>query len=137
MTVNRVIKYSILCAMILVLFIFSCCKNNNYRVMEEYCYKINSIIKDIDFQTAKIKEGEIVLYGNNNVYIQQIPFNEYKKDKKIMTVRKDGDRVYFAINGTVDDEQGIVFINDDSNAVLDGVKSIERIGGNSYLYSTN
>lgn len=105
--------------------------------MEEYCYKINFIIKDVDFHTAKIEERKIVLYDDKNVQIQQITFEEYESDKRIAVVRKDGARVYFTISGTVDDEQGIVFINDDSNAVLDGIKSMERIGGNSYRYSTS
>lgn len=59
-----------------------------------------------------------------------------KITKKITTFSKDGSTVWFIISGSVDDEQGIIFINDDSNSVLDGIKSIERIGGNSYYYST-
>ncbi len=134
---NRLIKYSVLCFVMSGLFIFSGCQNNNYSVMEEYCYKINSVIKDVDFHTAKIKESKIVLYDNKNVEIRQIAFEEYEINKRITVIRKDGARVYFTISGTVDDEQGIVFINDSSNAVLDGIKSMERIGGNSYRYSTS
>lgn len=137
MSMNRLIKYSILCFVMSGLFIFSGCQNNNYSVMEEYCYKINSVIKDVDFHTAKIKGSKIVLYDNKNVEIRQITFEEYEIDKKITVIRKDGAKVYFAISGTVDDEQGIVFINDSSNAVLDGIKSMERLGGNSYRYSTS
>ena len=134
---NRLIKYSILFFVMSVLLIFSGCQNYDYSAMEEYCYKINSVIKDIDFHTAEIKEGKIVLYDQKNAEIQQITFKDYENDKRIISVRKDGDIVYFIISGAVDDEQGIVFINDDSNSMLDGIKRLERIGGNSYRYSTS
>ena len=133
---NRLIKCIILCFIIPGLFIFSACRSDNYSELEEYCCKVNSIIKNIDFDEAKIEEEKIVLYSDKNVRIQEIPFEDYE-NKRIVAVRKEGDAVYFTISGSVDDEQGLVFINDDSNAILDGIKSIERIGGNSYWYSTS
>ncbi len=37
----------------------------------------------------------------------------------------------------VDDEKGIMFVNDDSDGILDGIHSLMRMGGNAYSYSTN
>lgn len=133
---NKLIKYSGLFFVVSGLFVFSACNANNYKQMEEYCYMINSMVKDIDFHTATITEGEVILYDDKYVEIKEMSFEGYENDKKIIGVRKEGAVVYFIINGSVDDEQGIIFINDDSNSLLDGIKSIERIGGNSYHYST-
>lgn len=44
--------------------------------------------------------------------------------------------IYYVLSGSVDDADGIMFINGAENGVLGGVKKVERIGGNYYRYST-
>lgn len=53
----------------------------------------------------------------------------------LVTIRKEFGNLYFVTAGSVDDEYGVVFINDSAND-LDGIMSLERIGGNAFLYST-
>ena len=104
---------------------------------EEYCYKINTLIKNEDFDTAKIENNKILLFDQNGKEKKELAFNDYDSNIQILSVRKDGAIIYFIMSGSVDDEQGIIFINDDSNKMFDGIKTLKRIGGNSYYYSTN
>ena len=129
-------KYFVLLIVFVMLFTASC-KLYNDKAREDYFYKINSLIKDLDFFTAKASENKIKLFGKNQELITEIPFEDYNDNIKFSYARKDESVIYFVISAAVDDEQGIMFINDDSNGVLDGIKSVERIGGNSYQYSTN
>ena len=129
--------YFILILVILGAFIliyYGCSSNKN---TEEYLYKINSIIKDVDFYTAKADDNKIILYNTEQKIIKEIPFKDYNGNIKFLYARKEESAIYFVISGSVDDEQGIMFVNDGSDIFLDGIKSINRIGGNSYQYSTN
>ena len=103
---------------------------------EEYCYKINRLICNETFDIAEVQDSKIVLYSFDGAQLKEIPFLEFDKTVKIVYVRKEGMITYFVLDGAVDDENGIMFINDESNQILDGVKSITRIGGNSYRYDT-
>ena len=109
---------------------------NTSEKQEEYCYIINRLICDEEFDIAKIQDSAIVLYTFDGVQLKEIPFKEFDKSVKIVYVRKEGVITYFVFGGAVDDENGIMFINDESNRILDGVKSVTRIGGNSYRYDT-
>ena len=109
---------------------------NTSEKQEEYCYIINRLICDEEFDIAKIQDSAIVLYTFDGVQLKEIPFKEFDKSVKIVYVRKEGVITYFVFSGAVDDENGIMFINDESNRILDGVKSVTRIGGNSYRYDT-
>ena len=101
-----------------------------------YFYEINSLIKDEVFFTANVEEGKIMLYDEEQIMIGEIEFVGYQSGTDLLCIRKDGPVVFFVTGGAVDDETGILFINDDSNNLLDGLKTIERIGGNSYIYDT-
>ena len=128
------------CLILLIVFVMlftTSCKLYNDSKREDYFYKINSLIKDMDFFIAKASENKIELFDNNHELITEIPFEDYDDNIKFIYARKDDSVICFVISAAVDDEQGIMFINDHSNGVLDGIKSIERIGGNSYHYSTN
>lgn len=130
-------KWILIC--ILILGITSCffaCKNTN-STYEEYFYKINALIKNENFNTADIKENYIILYDSKDDLIKEIPFEYYNNDIELVNVYKNDEIIYFVTGGSVDDEKGILFINDDSNKMFDGIKSLHRIGGNSYSYSTN
>ena len=134
---NKIIKCCIFTLIISLLFTISACETKDYKEIEEVCYKINSIVKDKEFFIAKIKERRIVLYDNKYAQMSELPLEHYNKGvDKIISIRKDGANVYFIIGGSVDDENGIVFINNELNAVLDGINSIKRIGGNSYWYGS-
>ena len=131
---KSLIKYLVL--IVIVLTGLSSCNIHNYENIEAYCYKINSVIKDMDFEVAKVSKNKISLYDDQKALINEMIFDSYEDNIKVVRIRKEANKVYFITAGSVDDERGVVFINDDSNAVLDGIKSIERIGGNSYYYST-
>lgn len=120
----------------IILLCLSACSGNGTAANEEYFYKINSLVRDIDFHTANVKDEKIILYDEEKEIVDEIPFDEYDAGINLTYIRKDDPVVYFVTGGDADDEQGIIFINDDTNGILDGVKSLKRIGGNSYEYST-
>ena len=126
---------------LIAVFVFAACLcfvyfANASDKQEEYCYEINKLICNETFDTAKVQDSKIVLYSFDGVRLKEIPLEAFDKSVKIAYVRKEGTITYFVLGGAVDDEMGIMFINDESNQLLDGVKSITRIGGNSYRYDT-
>jgi len=114
------------------------CANSNAD-LEEYCYKVNERIKDTEFFTAKISGDKVILYADDGEETGKIDISDADGSigKKIKYIRKENNNVYFITSRVVDDETGIMFINDNSNKALDGIKKAERIGGNSYSYSSN
>lgn len=129
-------KRSILiCLCIAAVLCLAAC-NGNVEDSEEYFHKINKLIKDEDFCTAKVKDGKIELYDSQQNPIRELPFDQYDKSITLLYARKEGALIFFVTSAAVDDEQGILFINDDSNNMLDGIHSIKRIGRNSYEYDT-
>lgn len=129
--------YFVLILVTLGVFILVSCGYSSNKNTEDYLYKINSIIKDMDFYTAKADDDKIILYNTEQEIIKEIPFEDYDGNIKFLYARKEESAIYFVISGSVDDEQGIMFVNDNSDSFLDGIKTINRIGGNSYQYSTN
>ncbi|MBE7026354.1 MAG: hypothetical protein E7410_02130 [Ruminococcaceae bacterium] len=118
--------------------LFYSCSGDVIHKQERYFGKINSIIKDLDFHSAEAKDGKIILYNNEYEPISEIPFEEYDESIKFIGAHKDGPVVYFATSGMVDNENGIMFINDEANELLREATKLVRIaiGGNSYEYST-
>ena len=101
----------------------------------DYYTSINQTIKDQDFYIARVSDSEISLYDKNNIIVETIGFDFYDRSIPLVYIRKEHGNLYFVTAGSVDDEYGVVFMNDSTNN-LDGIISLERIGGNSYLYST-
>ena len=128
-------RASLICLCIAMILCFAAC-NSNLQDSEEYFYKINKLIRDENFYTAKAYDGKIVLYDSQQDPIKEISFDKYDKNIDFLYARKEGPIIFFVTSGAVDDEKGILFINDDSNNILNGIKSIKRIGGNSYEYDT-
>lgn len=118
-------------------FFFTSCNSTNNKKTEDYLHKINSIIKEMDFYTAKADDNKIILYDTEQEMIKEIPFENYDDSIKFIYARKENSTIYFVLSGSVDDEQGVMFVNDGSDDFLDGIKTIDRMGGNSYQYSTN
>lgn len=129
--------YFLICVILINIFCFSACNKNIDQINENYFYQINSLIKNADFHTAKVEDYKIILYNLENELTQEIVFEDYNNGIKLRSVRKEGSIIYFITGGSVDDEKGVIFINDDTNNMFDGIKSIKRIGGNSYQYSTS
>ena len=109
---------------------------NRINEEEQYFRKINEIIKDLEFFSAKAKDGKIILYDETRNPTSEIPFEEYDGSHKFIYARKSDDIVYFITGGAVDDEWGIMFVNDGSDSMMDGVGSATKIGGNAYEYDT-
>lgn len=103
----------------------------------DYYYSINSLIKDYSFSIAKIEDDKIVLYGVEGEQIDAVDFKKSCDSKNPIYIRKYRNNLFFVENVAIDDENGILFINDNSNEILDGIWSIKRVGGNSYKYSTS
>lgn len=102
----------------------------------DYCYTVNSMICEQEFSMAYLEEGRIDLYKESGELIQSFPFPEFDQTFRIKHIRKDSDNIYFVVGASIDDEEGILFVNGDANRMLSGIVSIERVGGNSYKYST-
>ena len=136
---KKLIFYLPLCALIAVLlfqFAWTNINIDNINEQERYFRKINEIIKDLEFHSAKAEDGKIILYDNKYEPICEIPFESYDKSIKFIGAHKDDGIVYFITDGAVDDEWGIMFVNDGSDSMMDGIGSVTRIGGNSYEYDT-
>lgn len=103
---------------------------------QEYCYKINQIIKDYNFFKGYVEKNAILLYDNENKIISKVDFHDFIKEIDIKYIRKDDYKIFFIFSGSIDDEKGIVFINDQKNSMLDGIYKLNRLGGNSYSYTT-
>ena len=125
---------AILCIALLLVFGFKIFDKPNSAEIEYYT-SINRMIKDQDFYTARVSEGEISLYDKNNIIVETMGFDFYDRSIPLVTIRKEFGNLYFVTAGSVDDEYGVVFMNDSTNN-LDGIMSLERIGGNAFLYST-
>ena len=125
---------------LLMIFVFLCfggCRADRGNDLADFCYSMNERIKNIEFYRADVLDGAIKLYDNEGTLIGEIPFDDYPVSEEIVYIRKDESRVYFILGGAVDDEYGIMFINDVGNGLLDGVHSIERMGRNFYEYRTS
>ena len=109
---------------------------NKPSINEDYYYRINRTIKDYDFYRAEVSDGTIILYDKSGTVTQQLPFDDNRRNAPLVYIRKDGACLYFILSGAVDDETGVIFVNDDSNQILDGINVLRRIGGNSYYYDT-
>ncbi|MEE1301587.1 MAG: hypothetical protein UHD64_02290 [Bacteroidales bacterium] len=90
----------------------------------------------MEFHSVKAKDGKIILYNNKYEPICEIPFESYDKSIKFIGAHKDDGTVYFITGGAVDDEWGIMFVNDGSDSMMDGIGNVTRIGSNSYEYNT-
>ena len=114
----------VLIFIMLEMFFLTSCDSSSNKSTEDYLCKINSIIKDMNFYTAKANENKIILYDHKQEMIKEIPFEDYDDDMEFIYARKEESAIYFVISGSVDDEQGIMFVNDDSDDFLDGIKTI-------------
>lgn len=110
--------------------------NDNLDEQETYFRNIYALIKDIDFDIAKIEDSKILLYNSDDELVDEIIFNEYNKKIPLIHIKKQDSVIYFVTSLVVDDEIGIIFVNDDSDKIMDGIKSLKRVGGNSYQYDT-
>jgi len=137
--VKKIIFYLPLCILIAVIIFQFVGTNINIKKtneQEQYFREINEIIKDLEFHSAKAKDGKIILYNNKYEPICEIPFEEYDENIKFIGAHKDDGIVYFITAGAVDDEWGIMFVNDGSDSMMEGVGSVDQIRGNSYKYDT-
>ena len=133
-------KITLVILTIINVFLFTNCAIVNQQVSSSerniYYYKINSLIKDEDFSTAKIEESKIILYNEKREMEKEIIFDEYDKRIPVLYIRKDENLIFFVEWGIVDDEGGIVFMNNELESILDGIYHIDRIDGNYFKYST-
>lgn len=133
----QIMKKIVVIMLVALSVILVSCGSYSEKKYDEYCYKINQKVKELDFFIGKIIEKEIRLYDSDNNFISKLSFEEdYDESIKIKYFRKEGNKIFFIINVDVDDEEGLLFVNDKENSFMDGLKKVERISGNSYFYST-
>lgn len=127
----------LICLCITMVLFFTAC-HAALQDSQYYFYKINQIIKDEEFDTAKVDSGKIQLYDDQQNLIREVPFDGYDKGINLLYARKEGPAIFFVTSGAVDDEQGILFINSSTIpvSILDGIQSLERLGGNVFQYDT-
>lgn len=121
-------------------FIILCinsCDSKNEQDAIDYYTKINNMIQDYDFNIARTEDSKIILYDSSNTQIGEIDMTDQSFKYPIVYIKKEDYILKIITGGAVDDEHGIVFINNDLNNALDGITSISRVGGNSYKYSSN
>ena len=127
---NKRFSRLLLLSVLIGLFCTSC----GLRTQTDAFYPLNQLLKDRAFSIAKVEDGSIVLYDEEQTVLETLP---YAGEATFLYAEKDGAVIRFIQSGAVDDEQGVLFINDDANSALDGIHSVTRIGGNSYAYSSN
>ena len=104
-----------------------------------YCAQINGLLKDREFFTAKVEQNGLVLYDNSFEELETVPFDSYDDRVDIMGIHKTDGLIYFVLLGSVDDEWGLLFVNDESTSIIsimNGIHSLERAGVNCYYYDT-
>ena len=124
----------VLLTVILILTLISC-GTKSTEEYDLYCYEINQLIKEIDFDRGTIDDGNLILYNNESEVFNE-KYEKYNTNFEIEYIRKEDSKVFFVLSASVDDDEGIVFINDETNNLMDGLVSLERINGNSYRYKT-
>ena len=97
---------AILCIALLLVFGFKIFDKPNSAEIEYYT-SINRMIKDQDFYTARVSEGEISLYDKNNIIVETMGFDFYDRSIPLVTIRKEFGNLYFVTAGSVDDEYGV------------------------------
>ena len=130
-------KLFVLSALFCVFFCVAfACDDWRNNIREDYYYMINSLVQDIDFDMAEVKSGKIVLYDSEQRQIDEIDFEGYNDNIDVLHIRKSNNIVYIVTRQTIDDETGIMFVNDGSDRMMDGLHSIKRVGGSMYQYNT-
>ena len=106
------------------------------RTKERYFGEINEIIKDSEFDTAKEEAGKIVLYNGNLEQTALIAFDGEEEPQKFIYAYKNKGKLYFVTYKEGNDERGVMFVNDGSDNMMNGLWSAERINGNAYKFDT-
>ena len=131
---KKILLFALLAAVILFGLVYG---NLPHTDAEHYFHQINDLLKDADFSTAEVEDGQIILFDAAGEPIKTLPFDSYDKRVRLEYIRREGAAIFYITGGWLDDEDGMMFINDsDYNSVLDGVKPITRVSGNAYRFST-
>ena len=108
--------------------------------LELYCWEINEQIRDQDFFTARISDGMITLKDRDGTVVGELPFEGYDKktNRQLVYIRKNETLMYFITGASVDDEWGIMIVNDDSDDIMQGINRLERYGmlAGTYWFDT-
>ena len=129
----------LLCILSVMVLIFSMvsCQTYSGQEQSEYFNEINNLIKDREFNTAKLEDSKIVLYDRDQEVIDKIEFDGYRGKMGLMYIRRTNTKLFFVTGASIDDDSGIVFINDESDSAMDGVYALERVPGHfGYKYRT-
>ena len=105
--------------------------NPLFQRYDQYCAPINDLVKDEDFFSGGIGDGQIVLCDKDYDVIKVIPFDGYKKSFHIRQIFRDGIEgvVFFEMDRAVDDSYGIVYINDPpKNKLLEKFDLMDQYG---------
>ena len=127
-----------LCILLLLFCMASISCKKEEVLINDVCYNINKLVRDYNFASGNIKNKTIYLYDNDRELLIQLSSGDLDSTQlnKILYFYKKENQIYFVLTRSVDDEEGILYINDENNNILSGIWSVKRIGGNSYVYNT-
>ncbi len=124
--------------LLLVLFSIIFQVNNGMKSYNDITYlkDIYTAIGNEEFFVGNVDANTVVLKNREFDVIKKIEFNSKGKIIKTKSILMQNDQVYFILNGSVDDSNGIVFCKS-SSINMEGLHKLIRIGGNAYYFQTN
>lgn len=135
--IKKVVLGVLLVGICILIIISNALSKNHNREYKEYCYEIYQEIKEESFKYAKFKDKNIIFYDSEFNVLSEMAYEKYNKKWTIKYIENDDDSMFFWRSGALDDSEGIMFIkNEDMDRILDGIKKMERNGGNSYWVTT-
>lgn len=128
-------KFAAMLLCLSVFVLFGCSMRRDDDTVA-YCYTMNRILADEEFSYAEVGQEGMRLYDADGGLLSELPFAQYDASIRVLSVRKKADMIFFVTQGSVDDENGYVFINGEANSIFEGIWYLERVSGNGYAYAT-
>ena len=127
----------VLLAVYLVFNFWKVYEKDQKNAANDYFYMIYSLISDIDFSMGTIEHNTVSLYSINHEIIQRYELPQTGRSVQCLGIVGDKlhGQIFFIIDGSVDDRSGVVF-SDNEYVYMEGLHSVERLGGNSFYFKT-
>lgn len=96
-TINRYLWLVLLAAGLLTLFACGDWKNKDRQMLKESCYKINQMVKDVDFHSGQIQEDTLVLFDKEHMPVKEIPLTVPKFRSRFWGSEKGCNCVFYCL----------------------------------------
>lgn len=138
---RRILALLFIAAVLLILLL--CLRTHDLRQKEanirtwQAAYPALAELPDFDWLSDQ-EDGSFLLhkYGEPDqsaVLPEEIA--DMLHDRELLGLRKSGNDVYFITSGALDDEWGYVITGDEA-VCMEGLRTLERVGGSVYRFST-